>query len=96
MKSLLVFPALNKPAVEVLAVISAFEREVEAGASEVQAHTQLRNKFSASLGYMRSHLKKKKLPSINGRMSIFRCCHIHNIYSSSSGTFAKMDHILSH
>lgn len=57
MNSLLVFPALSKPAVEVLAIISAFEREVETGASEVQAHTQLRNKFSASLGYMRFCLK---------------------------------------
>lgn len=60
--SLVLFPAPNKPAMEVLAVISALGGGgMESGGSEVQAHPQLHNKFSASMGYMRLCLKKKKV-----------------------------------
>jgi hypothetical protein len=34
--------------------------EVQAGGSKVQDHAHLHSKFKASLGYMRSCLKKKK------------------------------------
>lgn len=43
---LTLFPVLNKPVVVVYTVIPAFEREMEAGGSEVQGQSQSKSKAS--------------------------------------------------